>query len=326
MRLDFSQPWWFLLFLVLIPLVVLYKKKRVAIQYPSIQLFKGVQVSRWQWLRHVGFVCRLAALSFFILALARPQSGREQYKHKSEGLDIMLVLDTSISMRAMDFTIKGKRRDRLYVVKQVVGEFITKRYDDRIGMVVFGTHAFAQSPLTLDHDVLLTYLSGVEIGMAGEATALGDALGVAINRIKDLQTKDKVIIMLTDGENTAGKLDPIEVAKIAKVLGVRIYTIGVGSDGLVPVPSPFGYQQAQVSLDEKTLREISKITEGQYFRASSTEALLKVYNTIDTLEKTEKEIEVFRNYEERYSLFLWPGLFFLVLELLMGMTRFRRVP
>ena len=238
----------------------------------------------------------------------------------------MLVLDTSISMRAMDFTIKGKRRDRLYVVKQVVGEFITKRYDDRIGMVVFGTHAFAQSPLTLDHDVLLTYLSGVEIGMAGEATALGDALGVAINRIKDLQTKDKVIIMLTDGENTAGKLDPIEVAKIAKVLGVRIYTIGVGSDGLVPVPSPFGYQQAQVSLDEKTLREISKITEGQYFRASSTEALLKVYNTIDTLEKTEKEIEVFRNYEERYSLFLWPGLFFLVLELLMGMTRFRRVP
>ena len=132
--------------------------------------------------------------------------------------------------------------------------------------------------------------------------------------------------MLTDGENTAGKLDPIEVAKIAKVLGVRIYTIGVGSDGLVPVPSPFGYQQAQVSLDEKTLREISKITEGQYFRASSTEALLKVYNTIDTLEKTEKEIEVFRNYEERYSLFLWPGLFFLVLELLMGMTRFRRVP
>ena len=303
-----------------------YQKRRKAIKYPSIQIFRSLKPAKWLWLRHLNFLCRLLALSFFILALARPQSGRDQYKHKTEGLDIMLVIDTSGSMKALDFILEGKRRDRLYIVKQVVSDFVSKRLDDRIGIVVFGTNAFAQAPLTLEHDVLLRYIEGMEIGMAGEATAIGDALGVAVNRIKDISSKNKVIVMLTDGENTAGKLDPKEVAKVAQALGVRVYTIGVGSRGFVPTPTSFGYQKEKVDLDESLLQEIANMTGGRYFKASDTKTLIDVYDTIDKLEKTEKEIEVYRNYQERYSFFLWPGLILLLIELLMSITRFRRIP
>jgi len=238
----------------------------------------------------------------------------------------MIVIDTSGSMKAMDFTVNGKRRDRMYVVKEVVGAFVEKRVDDRVGMVVFGTNAFAQSPLTLDHDVLKQYLSEVEIGVAGESTAIGDALGVAINRIKDVESKNKIIILLTDGSNTAGNIDPRQVVKAAQVLGVKIYTIGVGSDGWVPIPTEFGYQKVRVDLDEILLKEIAEKTGAKYFRAKDTKALVKIYETIDELEKSEVELKVYRNYEERYSLFLWPGLFFLLCELLLGLTRFRRIP
>ena len=303
-----------------------YKKKQVSIKYSNIKHFKKIKSSPFVWLRHGAFVLRSLVLLSLTISLARPQSGRQEIKQKTEGLDIMLVLDTSGSMKALDFTMNGKRFDRMSVVKDVVGAFIEKRHDDRIGMVVFGTHAFAQAPLTLDHDVLKQYLSEVEIGMAGESTAIGDALGVAVNRIKDIKSKNKIIILLTDGSNTSGNIDPRQLSKAAQVLGIKIYTIGVGSDGWVPIPTEFGYQKVRVDLDEKLLKEIAEKTNAKYFRAKDTEALIDIYDNIDKLEKSEVELKIFNNYEEKYAVFLWSGLFLLFLECILGLTRFRRVP
>ena len=282
--MSFAEPWWLLLLLLLVPMVFSYRRQRVALKYPSISLFLKLKRSRWSFLKDFLFFLRCLIILLLTLALARPQSGRSDIRQKTEGLDIMLVVDTSGSMKALDFSIDGKRRDRLYVVKEVLGDFIQKRADDRLGMVVFGTHAFAQAPLTLDHDVLLQYLKFMEIGMAGEATAIGDAVGVALNRLKGLESKSKIIILLTDGSNTSGKLDPLEVSNVAKALGVKIYTIGVGSDGLVPFPTDFGYQKVKVEIDEKLLKKIAGDTEGKYFRAKDTEGLAEIYKTIDQLE------------------------------------------
>ena len=275
---------------------------------------------------HTGFFLRIGCLSLLILALARPQTGHEQSKQRTEGLDMMLVIDTSGSMRGMDFVIDGKRQDRLSVAKEVLKKFIEARSDDRLGLTIFGSNAFAYVPLTLDHDVLTRYLDEVSIGMAGESTAIGDAIGVATNRLKDLKAKSKVMILLTDGSNQAGKVEPMDAAKAAKAMGVKIYSIGVGSKGLVPVPTQFGYQNVRIDLDEELLGKIADLTGGQYYRATDTETLAKIYQTIDELEKTEREIEVFRLYEESYSSFVWPALILIILEICFNISRWRRIP
>ncbi len=323
---SFAEPWWFLLLFLLLPMIYSYRSNKITLKYPSVLLFMSLKKSSWLILKDSLFILRCLVIVLFTLALARPQSGRSDIKQKTEGLDIMMVVDTSGSMQALDFTFEGKRQNRLYVVKKVLGEFIQKRSDDRLGMIVFGTQAYAQAPLTLDHDVLLQYIKFMEIGMAGDSTSIGDAVGVALNRLKDLKSKSKVIILLTDGANTSGKINPLEVTNVAKTLGVKIYTIGVGSDGLVPFPTNFGYQKVKVEIDEKLLKQMASETGAKYFRAKDTQALQAVYDTIDRLEKSEVEVKVFRNYEEKYALFLWPGFFFLFLELLLGLTRFRRIP
>ena len=166
----------------------------------------------------------------------------------------------------------------------------------------------------------------MEIGMAGESTAIGEALALAANRLKDIKSKSKIMILLTDGTNTAGRIDPIQAAKVAQALDIKIYAIGVGSHGPVPIATQFGYQQIRVDMDEKTLKEVSSLTGGKYFRAKDTQSLVDVYATIDQLEKSEVEVKVFHNYEEKYSIFLWSGLVFLLFEILFGMSRFRRIP
>ena len=321
----FAYPQAFLLLLLLIPLGYRNFRYRPAIRISSKDLVRKVPASKWVHFRHLPFFLRCLALICITCALARPQTGKTLSEKKTEGLDIMLVVDTSGSMQALDFVIDGRRTNRLEVVKQVLSQFIEKRVDDRLGMVVFGTNAFTQAPLTLDHDVLLKFLDQVQIGIAGDATAIGDALGVATNRLKELKSKNKLIILLTDGSNTAGKLNPLAAADAAKALGVRIYTIGIGSNGPVPIKTEHGYSQVVLEIDEKTLKSIAEKTSGRYFLASATEDLRKVYETIDQLEKSEVKVNVFHNYEEQYAGWVGAALLFLALELLAGFTRLRRL-
>lgn len=324
---SFSDPLWFLAFLLLIPMVIRHRatKNRIQWKLPSTSLLKHASKGRWRKLSSLPFLIRILVLSLIIIALARPQVGRSKVKRKSQGIDMMLVIDTSGSMKALDFVLDGERHDRLYVVKSVLRDFIKKRTDDRMGMVVFGTHAFSQAPLTLDHDVLLKFLSYSKIGIAGDATAIGEGIGVATNRLKDVKSKSKVIILLTDGANTAGSMEPLEAVKAAKAYGIKIYTIAVGSSGSVPIPTRFGIQNVTMKLDEKLLKKISEETGGQYFLASNTEKLQDIYATIDKLEKTEIKVDIFHNFDEKFFLFLFPALFLLLLESALGLTRFRRL-
>jgi Ca-activated chloride channel family protein len=275
-------------------------------------------------------VIRCLAVSLIIMALARPQSGIKSTEIITEGVDIMLCLDTSGSMQALDFKDAGKRADRLHVVKKVVSDFIRGRKNDRIGMVVFGEEAFTQCPLTLDYGVLLSFLDSVKIGMAGDSTAIGSALAVCVKRLKDLQSKSKVIVLLTDGRNNTGTISPGTAADIAKAYGIKTYTIGVGTEGEAPflVDSFFGkqYVYQKVDLDEDTLKKIAKKTGGIYFRATNTEALKNIYKQIDEMEKTEVKIKEYMEYEELFMYFLIPGLCLVLLEAVSANTRLRKIP
>lgn len=222
--------------------------------------------------------------------------------------------------------INNERPTRLEVVKSVIAQFIHERPDDRIGMVVFGTEAFTQAPLTLDHQVLNRFLTEVRVSMAGDATAIGDGLATAVKRLKDVTSKSRVVILLTDGSNTAGRIDPLAAAKAAEALGIRVYTIGVGSEGTAPMVIEGRTHMVPVEIDEKLLQEIARTTGGNFYRATDTEALVAVYRTIDRLEKTRAEIKQFRQLDEKFAVFLWPAISCLFLEALFMLTPWRRVP
>jgi len=273
---------------------------------------------------------RCLAIALFVIALARPQSGTKASEVLTEGIDIVLCLDTSGSMQALDFKWENERQNRLQVVKKVVSDFIKGRKNDRIGMVVFGEEAFTQCPLTLDYGVLLSFLDQVKIGMAGDSTAIGSALGTCVKRLKELKSKSKVVILLTDGRNNAGRVSPETAAKIAKTFNIKTYTIGVGTEGEVPflVDTIFGkkYVYQRVDLDEDTLKEIANITGGKYFKATNTKALEEIYNQIDKLEKTKVEVKEYMEYEELFGWFLLPALACILLEIVLANTRFRKIP
>jgi Ca-activated chloride channel homolog len=322
----FENPWWLSALVVLIPIVWWYFKSQSSLVFPDTTVLSQISSSFVGKLSHLSLLFRVLAVAFLVIALARPQLGRTHSKRKTQGLDIMLVVDTSGSMKAMDFKINSKRYDRLSVVKTVVSKFIEQRTDDRLGLVVFGTQAFAQAPLTLDHDVLQHYLQGVSIAMAGEATAIGDALALSVNRLKDIKSKSKIIILLTDGESTAGKIDPLQAAQAAQAMGVKVYTVGVGSDGYVPVQTAFGYQKMKVDLDEKVLKKIASLTNAQYFRAKDTSSLVNVYETIDLLEKSKVEVKTYHSRTDKFQGFAWASLLFLCFELVFSLSRLRRIP
>ena len=332
MLTRFADPW-LLLFLLLVPLLVLYElKKRGSsrIRFSSLEALREVKPSKaLAWRRGLP-VMRCLAMSLLILALARPQAGNRTTEVLTEGVDIMLCLDTSGSMNALDFTLDSKRVNRLQAVKKVVEEFIRGRQNDRIGMVVFAEEAFTQCPLTLDYGVLQSFLEKLEIGMAGDRTAIGSALATCVKRLKDLKSKSKIIILLTDGRNNTGSITPATAADIAKTCGIRVYTIGAGTEGEAPflVDSPFGkrYVYQRVDLDEETLQEIAQKTGGAYFRATNTEALKKIYQQIDKMEKTEARIKEYMEYEELFAWFLIPGLCLVLLEILLANTRLRKIP
>ena len=229
-------------------------------------------------------------------------------------------------MSAADFEVGSQDVDRLTAVKAVVREFVSKRKDDRIGLVVFGTMAFAQAPLTLDHDVLLKFLKDVQIGMAGPETAIGDAIGVTVNRLKSIKSKSKIGILLTDGSNSAGEIDPKIAANAAKTLGVKFYTIGAGGDGGNSSFFGFSFRRSGSPIDEPMLKYIAETTGGKYFRARDTNDLVRIYETINELEKTEVETEIFKNYEEKYADLLLPALFLFLFFNVGGSWIYRRFP
>lgn len=327
----FQDPWWFLL-LGLIPWLVYlhWKNPGGTLLYSSIGTLQALRPRRVDLLAAIPIVLRCLAVALLVFSLARPQEGRKSTEILSAGVDIILAIDTSGSMRALDLKKDGKRVDRLTVVKDVVSEFIATREFDRMGMVVFGKEAFTQCPLTLDHNVLSTFLERLKIGIAGDSTAIGSAIGISVKRLKDLKSKSKVIILLTDGRNNTGSLTPFQAAEIAQIFGIKIYTVGVGTHGQAPflVDSLFGQKLVyqDVELDEATLIKIADMTDGKYFRATDTDSLKKIYREINQLEKSEVKWIDHSEFKELFLFFLIPAMVLVLLELLLGETRLRRVP
>ena len=330
--IRFEDPW-LLFFLIIIPILLVYQWKGVGksrVRFSSLDTLKKLKRSTSLLMSYVLVLLRCLALVLLIIALARPQSGTKASEVLTEGIDIMLCLDTSGSMQALDFKWKDERHNRLEVVKNVVSDFIKGRTNDRIGMVVFGEEAFTQCPLTLDYGVLLNFLDQVEIGMAGDSTAIGSALGTCVNRLKERESKSKVIILLTDGRSNAGSLSPQTAAEIAETYSIKTYTVGVGTAGEVPflVDTIFGkkYMYQRVDLDEETLKEIAAVTGGSYFKATDTEALEEIYKKIDKLEKTKVEVKEYMEYEELFGWFLLSALLCILIEVTLRNTRFRKIP
>jgi Ca-activated chloride channel family protein len=320
-----------LLALAAIPLLAYWHVRRrgrePALRFSELTPLAALPQSLWARLAWLPFAIRLLAMALLAIALARPQKGAAGEEIVAEGVDIMLVIDVSSSMLAEDF----RPNNRLHVAKEVVSDFIKRRDNDRLGMVVFARHALTKTPLTLDHDILLTQLEDVEIGIVPDGTAIGNAIASAVNRIKDSNAKSKLMILLTDGENTAGEIDPLTASRLAEKFGIKIYTVGVGRGGLVPFPfrDPlYGvvYQDKEIPIDEETLSQIADITGGRFFRARDAESLKAVYEEIDTLERTKIEQVRYVRYTELAPRFMTAALLFLVLEVALSRTRLRRFP
>lgn len=330
---EFNNPEWMIALLILPLLYFLWRRlerRHLAIGYSSLQLFSGLSGSLKQRLLFLLRWLRLFTLILIVIALMRPQLGNKTTEVLSEGVDILLTIDTSGSMRALDFNLEGRQVDRLEVVKKVVSDFIDRREHDRIGMVVFGENAFTQCPLTHDRETLKMFLSWLKIGIVGDGTAIGNALATGVKRLKDQKAKSRVIILLTDGRNNAGEISPTLAAQLAQEFDIKVHTIGVGSKGPVPYPeqTPWGRRiiRANLDLDEETLRAIAEQTGGQYFRAQGTEELHKIYALIDQMEKTEIRIKEFKDYQDWYHYLTWGVLLLLIMEIILSQTYFMRIP
>ncbi|MBN1300543.1 MAG: VWA domain-containing protein [Melioribacteraceae bacterium] len=327
--ITFKYPF-VLYFLALLPVIVFWywkknKKNSPDITFSSLQVFDGVKSTLREKFVHLPVLLRVLALGLLIVALARPQSFTSGENVYTEGIDVAMLLDISGSMLAEDF-----KPNRLEAAKKVIDEFVAGRTSDKIGLVVFASESFTQCPLTIDYSVLRNLLSEIKSGMINDGTAIGTAIANGVNRLKDSEAKSKVIILLTDGVNNSGEIDPITAAQIAKTFGIRIYTVGVGTIGEAPYPfnTPFGkrYQMVPVEIDENVLTQVAVITEGQYFRATDNEKLKEIYQEIDNLEKTRVEITSYRNASEKF--YSWAGLGFVLLLFEFGLVRtwLRRLP
>ncbi|MGM9759994.1 MAG: VWA domain-containing protein [Parabacteroides sp.] len=326
----FANPTYLYLLLLLIPLIgwYIYKlgKSQASLQVSSAEAFQLAGARSWKvYLRHVPFVLRMALIALLIVVLARPQSTNSWQNSSTEGIDIMLAMDISSSMLAQDL-----KPNRLEAAKDVAASFINGRQNDNIGLVVFAAESFTQCPLTTDHTVLLNLFKDIQPGMIQDGTSIGLGLANAVSRIKDSQAKSKVIILLTDGVNNAGEIAPVTAAEIAKTFGVRVYTIGVGTQGEAPYPfqTAFGiqYQNVPVEIDEPTLKQISATTGGQYFRATDNASLKAIYAEIDQMEKTKISVQEFSKKQEEYK--NWALLVFVLLlvEILLKNTLLRNIP
>jgi len=329
----FKNPLFFLL-LPIVVLALLYSRRRseeASLRFSSQDFLNIFTSSLKVKLSQNIIFLRITSLILIALALSRPQSPIEESKIQTEGVDIILAIDSSTSMLAEDFKLGTKRVNRLSAVKNVVKDFISKRQSDRIGIISFAARAYTVSPLTLDYGWLLNNLERVEAGMIEDGTAIGSGISSALNRLKDTKAKTKIIILLTDGVNNAGKISPQTAAEAASVLGVKVYTIGAGTKGLAPYPFKdfFGntvYKSVEIEIDEEILMEIASKTEAKYYRAVDTESLKKIYEEIDKLEKTAVEEKDYSEYKELFPIFLIPAVFLLFLEVILSNTILRRIP
>ncbi len=327
-NISFAYPAFFALFLI-IPLLTFWyikksKERNGTVMVSSINSFK--KSSSWKNVfRHVLFACRMLAIACLILAIARPQFKNEQQLTNGEGIDIVLCLDISGSMLAQDFT-----PNRMEAAKNVASEFIDSRPTDRIGLVIFSGESFTMCPLTTDRSVLKSQLFNVQSGLLEDGTAIGSGLATSVERLRSSTSKSKVIILLTDGENNGGLIDPNTAKEIAKSLHVRVYTVGVGTEGFAPVPvqTPGGVimQREKVSIDEKLLTQIANETGGKYFRAKDNESLSAIYKEIDQMEKSKIEITTFTRYNEQFFPFALIAAGLLLVELVLRFTLFRKFP
>jgi len=334
MRFTLAHPW-FLLLLLLLPVAAWWRGRQgkpAAFLYSSVQLVSGVaNISRSSAGRAL-LTLRWATLALLIIGLARPQLVESETAVKASGVDIVVAIDLSGSMESEDFELKGRRANRLEIAKDVLKKFIEKRPGDRIGLVAFAGKAYVAAPLTLDHDFLEMNVDRLELHTIEEGTAIGSGLSASINRLRDLKSKSKIVILMTDGQNNSGKVQPLTAAEAAQALGVKVYTIGVGTHGYAPIPRGtdfFGrkvYAQMEVDIDEKTLKEIASKTGGAYFRADSTDTLRNIYSQIDKLEKTEVQVNRYVQIKELFHWMVAPGLGLLMLEVLLGNTVWRKLP
>lgn len=326
-NITFGQPW-FLILLVLIPVLIWWyavknNRRQGTIIVSDISV---TGLTTWKTaLRHLLFMCRLLAVVLIILALARPQTMFEEQHAEGEGVDIVLCIDVSGSMTAQDLT-----PNRLEAAKKVAIDFVNKRLTDRIAVVIFSGESFTQCPLTTDHAVLVSAIENIRNGLLEDGTAIGSGLGTSVDRLRTSKSKSKVVILLTDGENNGGLIDPQTAKEIAKAFQVKVYTIGVGTDGYAPQPvnTPMGVmmQQGKVSIDEKLLKEIANETGGKYFRAKDNEGLTGIYDEINGLEKSKVEISSRTRYSEKFYPFVMAALALLFLEILLKFTVFRKFP
>lgn len=328
--MTFSNLEYFLLFIPLIGYIVWYLLRGYR-SYPSMKISTALPYltavkSYKNYLVHAPFVLRVVTLSMVILILARPQSTNRWQNTEVEGIDIMLTMDVSTSMMAMDL-----KPNRLEAAKQVAAEFINSRPNDNIGLTIFAGESFTQCPLTIDHTVLLNMLNTVDSDIAAQGiiedgTAIGMGIANAVTRLKESKAKSKVIILLTDGSNNRGEIAPVMAAEIAKQFGIRVYTIGVGTNGTAPYPYGGQIVNLPVEIDETTLEEIAEITDGSYYRATSNNKLKEVYNQIDKLERTKLNVKEYSTREEEYVIFAMVAFVALFLEILLRNTILKRIP
>lgn len=323
---------YFLVLLVIIPLLIYWyylvkRKKSATIKYSDLTIIKNIGKVKKSRKRDTLFIIRAAAIFLLIVALARPQSGSKEEKILTEGIDIIVAIDISSSMLAEDF----KPKNRLEAAKLVAADFIKGRKNDRIGMVVFAGKSYTQCPLTLDYGILLKFIDYIDIGLVEDGTAIGMAISNCVLRLKESKAKSKVVILLTDGKNNRGEIDPLTAAQIAKAFDVRIYTIGAGKRGsaMYPVNDPiFGkrYVPMPVEIDEGLLQNIADGTGGKYFRATDTQKLKAIFEEIGEMEKTKIEIEEYTKYSEKFAILAIPAFLFLLIEIVLANTIFRKIP
>jgi Ca-activated chloride channel family protein len=327
--ITFASPELLFLLVLLIPVVVWYvmkhKSSEASIQVSSINGVKSAGSSYKYYLRHILFSFRVIALALLILALARPQSTKSWRDVSTEGIDIVLALDISSSMLARDFN-----PNRLEASKEIAKDFIQGRPQDRIGLVVFSGESFTQCPLTTDHSVLINLFEDVESGMIEDGTAIGMGLATSVNRLKDSKAKSKVVILLTDGVNNKGSIAPATAAEIAETFDIRVYTIGVGSQGKAPYPinTPYGvrYKDMKVEIDEDVLQQIAGQTNGEYFRATDNQKLKSIYTQIDKMEKSKIEVKQYSEKNEEFLNFALVAAILLLIEIVLKSTVLKRIP
>lgn len=333
MKIVFQNPVFFWLIPIILVFLVWFhrQQKPLTIQFSALSLVETLKPTLKTRFYFVLKLFRYTAIVLMLIAFARPQSVLEETVHSSEGIDIVLTIDASGSMAAEDFNINRERVNRLTIVKNVVENFIDKRENDRIGLITFAGLAYTVCPLTIDYSWLKENLSQVELGLMEDGTAVGSAIASSISRLKESDAKSKIVVLLTDGVNNAGDIDPIQAANVAKSLGIKVYTVGAGSNGYVPFPAKdfFGrnvYRRVLTELDENTLKKVADITGGKYFRATDTESLVKIYDEIDQMEKVEIEEHGYRQYTELFHFFLIPAMLILLLEILLSSTLLLTLP